>query len=459
MATNHSTRRMHAYLLAIGCAGWVLLAVLLWERAQAGVSWGLAWRAGFFLGLAVLVGLQPVRLPRGATTTVGFAVDYACLVIFGPAVAAVIGVLSFAVLLRRSPLLRQFFNQGQVILTFAGAGWVYQGLGGRFIEAGPLPQPVPFGEIGLALVGCGVAAFSISTFLISVAIGQAERRSVLGVWIVTFRWTGLRFLALAPFGVLMAMVYQVPALGIVAVGLLLVPLVGARWGFQGAMERLQVHRETVEALAKALETYDEYTRGHSEAVASYALAMGRELDLPAPRLEMLEWACWLHDMGKCRQDWESIIAKPGKPSPQEWEVIRQHPVLGSQLVEQLEFLPHTAGEVARIVRAHHERLDGSGYPDGQRGEAICLEARVLAVADAFEAMIATRAYKPQRSPEEALAELQRCAGTQFDPRAVAALTALYARGELEVGQTVEQRVEPVALGLGVPAGEAAGGAG
>jgi putative nucleotidyltransferase with HDIG domain len=221
-----------------------------------------------------------------------------------------------------------------------------------------------------------------------------------------------------------------------------------------------VHRETVEALAKALETYDEYTQGHSEAVTHYAMAMGRELDLPAPRLEMLEWACWLHDMGKCQQDWEPIIRKVGKPSPQEWKVIRQHPVDGSRLVEQMEFLPHTAGEVARIVRAHHERLDGSGYPDGQQGEAICLEARVLAVADAFEAMTADRVYHRQRTAEEALAELQRCAGTQFDPKVVAALVALHGRGELELMETVEQRTEPaMAPGLGVPAGEAAGGAG
>jgi hypothetical protein len=130
-ANHNQARLVHPYLLAVGALGWVILLWLLGRRWEQGVEVSLVWEGGFFLGLAILVGLQPVRLPRGATTTVGFAVDYACLLIFGPAVAAVIGVVSFAVLLRRSPWLRQFFNQGQVILSFAGAGLVYEALGGR----------------------------------------------------------------------------------------------------------------------------------------------------------------------------------------------------------------------------------------------------------------------------------------------------------------------------------------
>jgi putative nucleotidyltransferase with HDIG domain len=449
--TTGPAKRLHPYLFITGIIGWMVLVWLIEVRVGEGVRVSLAWEGGFFLGLAILMGLQPVRLPRGATTTVGFAVDYACVLIFGPAVAAVIGVMSFAVLLRRSPWLRQFFNQGQVILTFAGAGWVYEALGGRYVELGG--GRVAFGELGVALVGCGVTAFTISTLLVSVAIAQSEGRSVVGVWVMTFQWMSLRFLALAPFGLLMAMVYQTPGLRLVAVALFLVPLVGARYAFQGAMEMLEVHRETVWALSNALEAYDPYTRNHSELVTRYALAMGRELGLPAARLEILEWACRLHDIGKCRQDWESIIRKPGKPSEAEWQVIKQHPVEGSRLVERMEFLPHTAGEVARIVRAHHERLDGSGYPDGEQGERICLEARVLGVADAFEAMTARRAYKRRRSPEEAIGELGRCAGSQFDPRAVGALVALWQRGELPVEDSLEQAT-PVG---GMRASDAAAG--
>jgi putative nucleotidyltransferase with HDIG domain len=342
-----------------------------------------------------------------------------------------------------SSWLRKLFNQGQVVLSFAGAGWVYRALGGEYVEGSGW---VAFREMGLALVGGGLAYFCISSLLIAIAMALWERRSVGGMWVLSFRWAAPRFLALAPFGLLMAMVYQTPGLGVWAVGLFLVPLVGARFAFQGAMETLELHRETVHALSNALEAYDPYTRNHSELVTRYALALGRELELSAPRMEVLEWACRLHDIGKCRQDWESIITKPGRPSEKEWEVIRQHPVEGSRLAEKMEFLPHTAGEVAQIVRAHHERLDGSGYPDSRRGEEIPLEARILGVADAFEAMTARRAYHHSRSAQEAIGELRRCAGEQFDAKVVETLAALWERGEVEVEPEAALEQKPAAAG-------------
>jgi putative nucleotidyltransferase with HDIG domain len=308
---------------------------------------------------------------------------------------------------------------------------------------------VAFGKLWPALVGSGLAYFTIASLLIAVAMALFERRSVVGEWVVSFRWAAPRFLALAPFGLLMAMVYQLYQEGgprVLAVALLLIPLVGARYAFQGAMEMLDVHRETVHALCNALEAYDPYTRNHSELVTRYALQLGQALGLSGPRLETLEWAGRLHDIGKCRQDWESIIRKPGRPSEQEWEVIRQHPVEGSRLAEKMEFLPHTAGAVSEIVRSHHERLDGSGYPEGSEGERISLEVRILGVADAFEAMTARRAYHQQRETKAAIAELRRCAGRQFDPQVVEALAMLWQRGELEMESPLEQEAELAPVG-------------
>ena len=442
-----------SYVVTVWLAGVVVVGWLMVGRWREGVTVSLVWEAGFFLALAVLVGMHPVRLPRQATTTVGFAVDYSCLLIFGAGVAGVVGMVSETALLWRSPPLKKLFNQGQVMLSFAGAGMVYQGLGGEYVQVG---GPVHFGEKWVALVGCGVAYFGISSFLIAVGVALWEGRSVAGMWAVNFRWAAPRYLALAPFGLLMAMVYQTEGLGIVAVALFLVPLVGARYAFQGAMEMLEVHRETVHALSNALEAYDPYTRNHSELVTRYGLALGRELELSGPRLEVLEWACRLHDIGKCRQDWETIIRKPGRPSEREWQVIRQHPVEGSRLAEKMEFLPHTAGEVARIVQDHHERLDGSGYPEGRRGEWISLEARILGVADAFEAMTARRAYQPRRSAEEAIVEMRRCSPQQFDPEVVEALVALWERGELELEASLEQGA---AAGVWLATQQAEGGSG
>ncbi len=434
---SRPSKSFPAYVLLVGLLGWALLGWLSLERWREGVQPSLLWEAGFFLALAIAVGLHPVRLPGGAETTVGFAVDYACLVIFGPAVAGWVAVISLLVLLRRSPLLRQLFNHGQVVISFAAAGWVYEALGGSHVE---LSRRVMFGEMKLALVGCGVAYFVISSVLITIALALWEHRPAFGLWVMNFRWTAPRFLALAPFGLLMAMVYQTPGLRLGAVALFLVPLVGARYAFQGAMEMLEVHRETVQALCNALEAYDPYTRNHSELVTRYALAVGQELGLSASRLEVLEWACRMHDIGKCRQDWEPIIRKPGKPTDREWEIIRRHPLEGGRLAEKMEFLPHTRGEVARIVRSHHEHLNGSGYPRGEQGDSISLEARILAAADAFEAMTSWRAYQRRRTPDQAIQELRRCAGTQFDPRVVEALAALWQRGRLEVGSAPEQEL-------------------
>jgi len=442
---NQPSRFYLRYMLLVTATGYGVLAWMSVRLVHQPGLLSLLPGVAFFTGLGILVGLSPVRLFRGATVTVGFAVDYACLLIFGPALAAWIGVLSYLVLLRRSPWLRQCFNQSQLVLSMLAAGGLYQLLGGQYFVSAPVPLPLVHWHSVLALLGGGGAYFAVSSLLISVAMALWEPRPVWGMWALSFRWAAPRYLALAPFGLLMALVYRTEGLGVGAVALFLVPLVGARYAFQGAMEMLQVHRETVQALSRALEAYDPYTQDHSELVTRYALQLGQELGLSAARLEALEWAGRLHDIGKCRQDWEPIIRKPGRPSEQEWLIIRQHPIEGERLAEKMEFLPHTAGVVARIVRAHHERWDGKGYPDGVAGEAIPLEARILGVADAYEAMTGPRAYQRRRTPERALEELQACAGKQFDAGVVAAMAALFARGEL--GTPALSTPEPESLVL------------
>jgi putative nucleotidyltransferase with HDIG domain len=458
--TNETTSDLfRPYMLLVSVVGYTALGWMSVRLAQEPRLVALLPGVAFFAGLAVLVGLSPVRLFRGATVTVGFAVDYASLLIFGPALAAWIGVLSYLVLLRRSAWLRQCFNHGQLILSMLAAGGLYQLLGGQYFGSAPAPVHLVHWHSVFALLGGGGAYFAVSSFLISGAMALWEPRPVWGMWALSFRWAAPRYLALAPFGLLMALVYRTEGLGVGAVALFLVPLVGARYAFQGAMEMLQVHRETVQALSRALEAYDPYTQDHSDLVTGYALQLGKELGLTAARLEALEWAGRLHDIGKCRQDWEPIIRKPGRPSEQEWLVIRQHPIEGARLAEKMEFLPHTAGVVARIVRAHHERWDGQGYPDGIGGEDIPLESRILGVADAYEAMTGPRAYQRRRTPESALQELQACAGAQFDPGVVAAMAALFARGALVEPDLHPQLLPPievpaVALVLRSPQGEA-----
>jgi HD-GYP domain-containing protein (c-di-GMP phosphodiesterase class II) len=180
-------------------------------------------------------------------------------------------------------------------------------------------------------------------------------------------------------------------------------------------------------LAEALDMRDASTARHSYTVGRYARATAIALGLAADRVDRVHAAGVLHDLGKVGIA-DAILHKPSPLTEAEWVEMKRHPGIGAQILSQ-------AGmhDIAAWVGAHHERIDGQGYPDGLRGEQICLEARILAVADAYEAMIAERCYRPAMSEEEARSELLRCSGTQFDPTVVSAF--LIAASSLVAGSS------------------------
>ncbi|RMG57644.1 MAG: HD domain-containing protein, partial [Deltaproteobacteria bacterium] len=187
-----------------------------------------------------------------------------------------------------------------------------------------------------------------------------------------------------------------------------------------AIENSHLHEEvkrnyfnTIRALVRAIEEKDRYTRGHSERVTRLALAMGEKAGLSRKRLRILYQAAVLHDIGKIGIDL-SILNKKGALSEEEWRLIRQHPVIGQRIIEPLTFLK----EVKACIREHHERFDGKGYPEGRRSEELTLEGRILSVADAFDAMTSDRPYRRAMTEEEAIEELKKNAGKQFDPYVV-----------------------------------------
>lgn len=171
--------------------------------------------------------------------------------------------------------------------------------------------------------------------------------------------------------------------------------------------------DSIKALAEALETKDVDTMGHSDRTVQYALSIAERLGLSEQDQELFQYAAILHDIGKIGIP-ETILKKPGKLTPEEYEVMKQHPVLGAKIVQQIKFLQ----PVIPLVRADHERWDGKGYPDGLNGEGIPLGARVVAIVDAYDAMTSDRVYRKAPGKEYALAELQKYAGTQFDPQLV-----------------------------------------
>ncbi len=185
----------------------------------------------------------------------------------------------------------------------------------------------------------------------------------------------------------------------------------------------------VQMLVHALEAKDAYTSGHSSRVSRYALKAAVLLGFTDDALEHVRLGGELHDIGKIGTR-EDILNKPGPLTPDEFQHIKAHASLGERILT-----PFLRGSpiVLRIVRSHHERMDGSGFPDGLKGDQIPLEARIVAVVDAFDAMTTNRAYRQPRTPEEAIQELRRCAGVHFDPGVVDAFMRAYGDGSTIAG--------------------------
>ena len=177
------------------------------------------------------------------------------------------------------------------------------------------------------------------------------------------------------------------------------------------LERFTVN--IVCSLVNAIEAKDAYCQGHSKRVHQYVMQMARHLQLPAAQMEALKWAAVLHDIGKIGIP-ERILCKPGKLTEKEFDLIRQHPLKGKTILAPIRQLQPSMDAIAH----HHERFDGSGYPEGLHGEAIPLAARIIAVADTYDAITSKRSYRASKTPQQALQVLDQVTGTQLDPRLV-----------------------------------------
>ncbi|MFA5155901.1 MAG: HD domain-containing phosphohydrolase [Candidatus Omnitrophota bacterium] len=176
------------------------------------------------------------------------------------------------------------------------------------------------------------------------------------------------------------------------------------------------YMHTIKVLAHAIDARDHYTHSHSENVAKFAVIVAEEMHLPVEQIEMIREACELHDLGKIGVE-DNILSKPSALNEKEWENIRRHPMIGAQILEPLTFL----GGVIDLVKQHHERYDGKGYPQGLKGEEILLGARIINLVDAYEAMRSARSYRKEPfTKEQAVEEIKKNSGTQFDPKVVEA---------------------------------------
>ena len=297
----------------------------------------------------------------------------------------------------------------------------------------------------LALVGPEQATLAAVPALLLVFAGQvvadsgyaiAHGRLAFGL---SFRklagvsaWVAVVDAGLMPLGFLAALALQNEPW----VALCLIPLLGLFFNFsQERAERLlqsaelsHAYQGTAQLMATMLKADDSYTGGeHTRGVVEMALDVGRELGLSKAAMRTLEFGALLHDIGKLHVPNE-ILNKPGKLDDAEWAIIREHPVTGQRM---LDTVGGALSEAGHIVRAHHERFDGTGYPDGLAGHAIPLEARIITVCDSFSAMTTDRPYRKAMGAQEGVAELDRCRESQFDPVVVDAMHRVLAdRGQI-----------------------------
>ncbi len=366
----------------------------------------------FFILLGILAELFRVVLPiRDARVSVGFAIDMGAILLFTPQEAGLVAGVSFLIanLIQAKPLDVTLFNGSQAAITAGVTGLVWQ-------RIWPHQAIVPLPEGKLQLLMACLAGAALFYYLVNVTLVSLGVYLAWDVPIRTFLsknvlWTFPNYLALGSLGFLIAVLYL--NIGILGIALLWVPLLLARYSFKQYMDIRAAHLETIQALALALDAKDPHTRGHSERVAKYAVEIGRELKLSENDLEMLHYAGILHDIGKIGIS-DTVLNKVGKLTEEEFKLIQMHTEIGDRVVRPVTFLRG----VAQVIRHHHERYDGRGYPDRIKGEEIPLGARIMAVADAFDAMTYDRVYRAGMSKEEAVNELIRGKGTQFDPAIV-----------------------------------------
>jgi len=190
----------------------------------------------------------------------------------------------------------------------------------------------------------------------------------------------------------------------------------------------QAYESSLIMLANAIELRDHYTRGHVERVRNHALAIARQLGWTDARQNHLAYGSILHDIGKIHI-LESVLSKPGPLDAAEWEEMKKHPIIGAEMVKNISYLI----PALPIIRHHHERWDGKGYPDGLSGNEIPLSARIVAVADSLDAMITSRTYRKALTPDEAYEEIARCSGTHFDPEVVRAFNSVWSSIRASMG--------------------------
>jgi putative nucleotidyltransferase with HDIG domain len=418
-------QRVAALIAALGTVASAWL-VSDFSRVEQAIS-STPGRVATLLALTLALQFFSVRVyARGSVSVSAIGILSSVFLLDTGAAMAVAAIVALAQWLRTRPeIYKCAFDISNYAVSAGLASLVYHALNNSRL---------------VAAIAAGLMYAALNNGLLCFAMSLSETLPLRTVWQERFHWARFHFVLFGPLALAAAIAYEQigttglvaftlpPALMILSVRQYLERTAAAVEDVRQAnveihqanLDLRRAHRDTIAALSRSMEAKDLYTGGHTERVAAVAVALARELGYANEDLDAVEIGALLHDIGKIGVP-EQILRKEGPLDDAEWEVIKRHPVISDYILSELDLHPF----VRQCARSSHERIDGTGYPDGLAGEDIPLPARIVLVADALDALTTARPYRPARAPTDALAEIHANTATQFCPLVVEALDKIW----------------------------------
>jgi putative nucleotidyltransferase with HDIG domain len=408
----------------------VLILAVYWNTGNVNTDITSLLASAFIIGANILSDRYRIFARSGLTVTISTSINFASTLLFGPGLAATSGATGCMVsdILFKKAWYKVVFNSANTAMPVIAGGTVY----GLLNDGSTVPLGSINNAMALALAGCVYLVVNVGFLCTMVAL--VENHGPLELLKSSYWGLGFQMITLIPLGTLFVLIYQQSPWGL---ALTLFPIVLTYYSFQ-LYQRLRTEsKQTIELLADAVDERDRYTFQHSMRVGEIVEKIARKMGMDIQDIDTLVFAARIHDLGKIGIP-SSVLLKEGKLTPEERQIIEQHPAIGAKILSQMS----TYDAVRDLIVHHHERVDGKGYPSGLDYERIPVGARILAVADAFEAMTSDRPYRKALPLDVAIGELERGRGTQFDPTIVDHFIAVLAE-EKQASRAFNVDLRPV----------------
>ena len=409
MAGKKSSPVLNTYVFFIFLAGLAVSIYILFRYRDISIV-GVV----LFGLLAFTANNLPASLPTVGSVSINTAIFFASLMLFGPSTTILVTAISFFNIkefIKKVPYYKQLFNAGQYLVSVGTASLLFDTIYNRDVN-----KFFGIENIGLVILASFIC-FLLNTILTAVAISISENKNFINIWIYNFAWLIPFNIFLAAMSIAISFLYR--TYGPYTIIFTSLPLIVAQYAYMLRIKERKALINSIKQIVKIIDAKDPYTAGHSVRVAEYTEKIARKLRINEYDVDILTNLANLHDIGKVQIDL-SILNKPGRYDDNDWVEMKKHPEVGYEIVKEIVFLKKSA----KAILYHHEKIDGSGYPHGIKGDKIPLFARILTVADAYDAMTSNRPYKKALTQKKAIKELERCADKDFDRKISGIMTEI-----------------------------------